>query len=333
MHAVPTPATISRLATDTVATQLWVGNRHGWYCDPGSQLDFCGFGLRCVNAWTGTPGPTHICCGPREIGCRGNCRRECPMGTRLTSACMCCAGCRGLGQIQDPTTCDCDCPDDTILCDNECVDPLTDNRHCGRCNNPCIFQPFEKCCAGKCRELGTVTDCRDCDDRLPAGFCCGPGEQTSGWPPQPTPLGTDADCRDCGDACTGGQVCVPGAGGVFQCECPSTREPCTTEPGLKCCPAGLRCCAWGCESPAGILCGTTGAACSGQPGWAQWRASHLTTPVRNCATGACDPSLEVVSLGPGLGSGCCPPSFTRVVNGLCKCPPDRPRIVNGVCSA
>jgi hypothetical protein len=230
------------------------------------------------------------------------------MGTRLTSACMCCAGCRGLGQTQDPATCDCDCPDDTILCDNECVDPLTDNRHCGRCNNPCRYQ-FEKCCSGHCRELGTVTDCRDCDDRVPAGFGCCYFE--------PTPLGTDANCHHCGDACIGGQVCVRGAGGVSQCQCPSPREPCTTEPDLKCCPVGLRCCAWGCESPAAIFCGSNGVACSTQPAWVQWRATHPTTPALNCAAGGCDPSLVSLPGGP-TGVGCCPPGSTRLdANGDC----------------
>jgi hypothetical protein len=321
VRAVPTVATVNRIVVGTVVDRPHVvPSPRGSYCSPGSQIDFCAPGLRCVPDWNGTEDATGLCCGFLEVGCKGECRRACPQGTRLTSECECCAGCRGLGQVQDPKTCACTCPPDKpLLCDNECVDPLTDNNHCGDCPTACV-PPFSKCCNGKCRPLGNKTDCRDCDDPVPAGWdCCHD---------QPTPLATNANCSQCDDACNGGQVCVPGIGlGPAQCQCPSNRWPCTTQPGLRCCPPGTRCCGWGCATQTQIFCGTNGVGCGTDPGWSRWRTRYPNTPVLNCATGACDPTLVILPdpSSPG-GVLCCPPGARQVFGNQCCT-----AIVNGQC--
>lgn len=310
MHALPTPVAVAEQRRALKWSDVFSGLGRGVICDRNAELNTCPAELTCVGDHGDYLGSTGICCGPFEVGCQGDCHRQCPMGTNMTSECTCCPGCRVKGSVQNPTTCFCYCPAGTIPCDNECIDPLTDDMHCGNCITACV-PPFSKCCHGQCREMGTPTDCRGCDDAVRPGFGCCDGA--------PTRLGTNAHCSSCSDPCTGGEVCVPGIGlAPAACQCPSNRWPCTTQPGLKCCPAGLKCCGWGCVPPQAVLCGLNGVGCpppaapgATPTGWQKWRLDHPMTPLLDCATGNCDPSLKKLD-NPAGGTGCCPPGFTSI---------------------
>jgi hypothetical protein len=101
-----------------------------------------------------------------------------------------------------------------ILCEGQCIDPLTDNNHCGGCPGvSCDTQAGEMCCEGACIEPQLNREhCGGCP-----GTNCGAG-----------------DC--CNGQCL--TPCLPGAVRDENCNCVClTGVPCTTE----CCPADYFC--------------------------------------------------------------------------------------------
>ncbi len=182
------------------------------------------------------------CCDPGESCLDGECRIECPGGKPPCGDECCDAGERCCDAangpcvpFQDPGTCcpgeeacgETCCPPDVpctaegccfqnpthLACDGHCVNPQTDNRHCGACGNHCgrcgtcvngacvsLCEEGSACCAGVC---------------CPTGRCCGRGTHS------------ESCCRqDEGLCCTGGTA--PG----FETTC------CFTEPNLHFCKVG-----------------------------------------------------------------------------------------------
>jgi outer membrane protein assembly factor BamB len=82
------------------------------------------------------------------------------------------------------------CPPDALECAGACVDPLTDQGHCGGCDAPC--QPGERC------ELGTCVLTCDPDQTLCRGACV----DTTVDP---------AHCGGCDSACDPGLSCQDSA--------------------------------------------------------------------------------------------------------------------------
>ena len=75
------------------------------------------------------------------------------------------------------------CDDGLLFCDGECVDPSTNNNHCGRCGN-------------QCDNLWTIGPCEN--GTCPPNYMCG-GDRT--------------DYRDCNEVCEAlGTSCVDGIG-------------------------------------------------------------------------------------------------------------------------
>jgi hypothetical protein len=115
------------------------------------------------------------------------------------------------------------CPPGYANCDNVCVDPDTDRRHCGGCDNACL--PGQLCEDGECELscqagltacLGICVDtdtdrrfCGDCDVSCGAGEICEDGECVVTCQPPLVDCGgacTNIDydpqnCGDCGDVC------------------------------------------------------------------------------------------------------------------------------------
>ncbi len=83
-----------------------------------------------------------------------------------------------------------ECDERHLLCDGDCIDPMTDEFNCGECGNVC---PMEALCEWgecECQPTGTVLCEDECID-----------------------LGSDENCSACGDACDGtiGESCIGGA--------------------------------------------------------------------------------------------------------------------------
>ncbi len=122
------------------------------------------------------------------------------------------------------------------LCDGRCVNPYTDNAHCGRCGVAC--------------GAGTECDLGECVPACPAGSTRCDGLCTV--------VTVDRfHCGACGHACAAGEVCSAGV-------CAASTEP----PVVTSCPAGLTLCGAGCANTRTDLdhCGACGRACG--PGFA-----------------------------------------------------------------
>lgn len=49
------------------------------------------------------------------------------------------------------------CPQDNVVCNNRCVNPLTDINHCGKCDNPCDVDE-ELCVQGSCKSKISIRE-------------------------------------------------------------------------------------------------------------------------------------------------------------------------------
>ena len=135
----------------------------------------------------------------------------------------------------------CVCPPSSTLCDNTCVDLLTDGKHCGACGNICeggktCTQADCQCpmstldCGGKCVDTTSDTaHCGACGNICSTGQLCNKGSCEAQCPKEQTRCGDgcfDAQtstqhCGACDNACTPGQECVQG-----KCQCAIGRVLC-----------------------------------------------------------------------------------------------------------
>ncbi|MDO9323763.1 MAG: zinc-ribbon domain-containing protein [Methanoregula sp.] len=91
------------------------------------------------------------------------------------------------------------CSSDTLSCNNSCIDPRTDNYHCGNCNNSCSVGKF--CLNGNCAVTCSAeqTSCPDGCFNL---------------------LTNPKHCGSCGNSCPNGLICTRG-----RCDSPATPMP------------------------------------------------------------------------------------------------------------
>lgn len=83
-------------------------------------------------------------------------------------------------------------------------------------------------CSGKCKSLGTNTDCSECGDICPEGGGCNSGACQCDYGEMDcdgvcTEIYTELNCLGCGDACPEGGTCYSPDSG---CECPSDEANC-----------------------------------------------------------------------------------------------------------
>jgi hypothetical protein len=137
------------------------------------------------------------------------------------------------------------CERTELCCDDRCVDPGADVRHCGRCDQACGAE--ERCAGGECR-CGAQPGCSD-------GQRCCDGVTCADVKDDP------ANCGTCGTKCRQGETCAAGV-----CRCGDA-------PGAAACMSGERCCGTGgecvlptdtcpCGPPAkGLFCSPTQTCC------------------------------------------------------------------------
>lgn len=116
-------------------------------CEGGACVDLCQ--------------PNEVCvCG--MFGCECQCDSEKFCGY---SGSLCCGVCERCDGSQCVPICD-----EGACCNDQCVDPLTDNQNCGYCGHAC--PPGSTCKDGSCECEATCT--RDCCDGecCPEGTCC-----------------------------------------------------------------------------------------------------------------------------------------------------------------
>ena len=112
------------------------------------------------------------------------------------------------------------CPSGSQLCDNQCVDYLTDDNHCGQCHNACGIHA--DCINGSCTCIEDYADCdgdqsTGCEvdislDRNNCGACnnvCSADEECC------YKLCYDLNtsmihCGKCGNSCSRNESCVAG---------------------------------------------------------------------------------------------------------------------------
>lgn len=133
----------------------------------------------------------------------------------------------------------CVCPEAESVCDDVCVDTLTDPLNCGGCGTECTggqvcrsgrcaCSEGQDICGDTCVDLNTSFDhCGECDAGCVVGQACSlgscecpEGEEVCGESCVDT-QSSDDHCGVCDNACTGGQQCDVGA-----CECPTGQELC-----------------------------------------------------------------------------------------------------------
>jgi hypothetical protein len=133
------------------------------------------------------------------------------------------------------------CSAGRLACGATCVDQLTNQNHCGACNNACAdgricssgacvcLQGFSSC-GNECANLQTdAQHCGSCDVACGGGRVCQTGACVC--PPTLSLCGDQcadlqkdaAHCGACGTTCQGGQTCAAG-----QCVCPPGQELCGT---------------------------------------------------------------------------------------------------------
>jgi hypothetical protein len=159
----------------------------------------------------------------------------------------------------------CDCPQGSILCGGECVNPDIDPDNCGSCNNQCadaqlcgsgdcLCQPGLLECSGECiNPDGDPDNCGGCnspcgnDQVCVDGQCendCGDLQQCGN---NCSDLDSDPlNCGECGETCGNDQVCVEG-----NCEDADFAPNCNSCPCNQC-QDGERCCDLGGQF--GIAC-------------------------------------------------------------------------------
>lgn len=127
------------------------------------------------------------------------------------------------------------CPEGQVMCGNECVNWLTNDDHCGQCDNACGLHANcvnGQCscvagysdCSGQCVNLNfDAANCGSCGHACAAGQACVNGSCASGCPQGQEMCGTtcvdvnsnEAHCGDCNNACRNDQVCTNGSCACF----------------------------------------------------------------------------------------------------------------------
>lgn len=141
----------------------------------------------------------------------------------------------------------------TIICGGTPIDPRTDRRHCGQCNNQCD-EDYGGCVDGACLCPGAAVPCgRDnscTDTRFDSDHCgtcgnsCGPGGICANGACQCRPelsacngrcVDLDSDPRNCGSCGNGcnGKVCLDGEC-LERNICPVTTVSCNEPGGTAC---------------------------------------------------------------------------------------------------
>jgi hypothetical protein len=111
------------------------------------------------------------------------------------------------------TDLDTTCPTGETVCDDACVDTMSDSAHCGECNNACrIEHAIPACVEGNCVLDSCEDGFRDCDAD-PANGC----EIDTGL--------DEKNCGDCGNECAPGEICS--GDGVCTLVCPPNQVACS----------------------------------------------------------------------------------------------------------
>lgn len=205
---------------------------NGGCVDPKSNKEFCGASLDCAGGNAGTvceanqvcdAGVCTLSCGADEVKCNGECINP-KIDKRFCGASLDCAG-ANVGQVCADNqvcaggSCELECNAGTIECNNECINPLTDNRFCGA----------KDACTGD-EQNGEV---------CPAGSICSNGECEVQC--QPGLVECEGSCIDpktdnnfCGadNSCGGATKCDPGKScvdGACKMECPAGKIECNDQ--------------------------------------------------------------------------------------------------------
>jgi hypothetical protein len=142
------------------------------------------------------------CCSRRCIkNPQGNGRIcGCPTGKTLCPAGNQCVTCTNTGEVVNLTTCKCECPADTELCNNACVSKV-----CGA--NESFNTTTCQCEAVGCTAGSSVTPCGMCTHGRNPFIGCGCYERADGTGTFCLNFGCSSCIRSC-DRCPSGSVCV-----------------------------------------------------------------------------------------------------------------------------
>lgn len=251
----------------------------------------------------------------------GGCGLTCPVGSTCSvGSCRASDGSivAAISTIPPET-----CPVGQVVCGGACVDPTSNDAHCGVCNNACVAgnvcdqsacrpigaacPPGRTLCGDVCADLTTSsTHCGQCDNGCGAGTCtlgtcsCAAGESLCGSACVNVSIDPE-NCGSCGVPCATGQACTLGS-----CACPAAQVLCDgacadlqsdAEHCGTCttaCAPGQSCTLGMCQCPAGLdLCAEG--------------CVDLQTSVSDCGSCgmACSGGMECV------GGGCqCPAGET-----------------------
>jgi hypothetical protein len=125
------------------------------------------------------------------------------------------------------------CEDDLLACEQTCIDPAKNLRHCGGCDQACLMTQVcleaacvldcakdESSCGSTCVDLNDdIDNCGECDNHCLDGHFCVTGQCLGTCPPDlPTPCGTTcADlssdkkhCGACNTPCGLSEACIDG---------------------------------------------------------------------------------------------------------------------------
>jgi Stigma-specific protein, Stig1 len=242
-------------------------------------------GLTCTNGVctaTCAPGYKHCSSNPADV-CETD-LSEAPHCGDCNTACDADSGTPVCAATADSFACTSGCPAETTLCSGSCANLMTDDGHCGTCDNACTNGMT--CQSGTCACPAPLTNC--------GGSC----------------YETDGDPTHCGTSCA---VCpVPPNGGTATCSQGSCGGTCAA--GYSACTTGTQCQyntntdATHC-GPACTAC-TGGMICSGG-------ACSCPAADTNCSGTCVNPLTNANNCG-GCGN-VCPDTAPLCKGGACQC--------------
>jgi len=271
-------------------TAAGAGNSAGAHC-PSGQV--CSGGLCALSCQAGLLSCEGTCTDPStsrdHCGATGSCTAS---GNGNSAGQRCAAG-----QLCVDGNCVVSCPGDSVACGGTCVDPSTDNAHCGA--------------AGNCTATGSGNS---------AGTVCAAGQMCSGGV---CALSCQAGLIDCGGTCTDpatsrthcgatGTCANAGAGNSAGAVC-AAGSLCQAGVCTLSCAAPQQSCSGSCVdfSTSAASCGACGQACSN---------NHIAQPTCAAAvcSGACDAGYADCD-GDKLTNGCESDPVTDAANcGACS---------------
>ncbi|MEW5852118.1 MAG: hypothetical protein AB2A00_25240 [Myxococcota bacterium] len=286
----------------------------GRCADPLTDNQFCGASGACTGDEGGEAcGVDHLCnngvcelhCELPRIACNGGCVD--PLSDeRYCGATSDCTGENG-GEV---CTEDHECVDggcvlvcevNEVGCNDQCVDPLTNEQHCGAQLDCTGENGGEACPPTQVCQQGTCADCTG--GLVPCGGNCVDPQDDEQF------CGASLDCvgNNAGVACTGQQVCVDGAcvldcgAGLVPCgdqcidpladeeHCGASSNCLGGNAGVVCtvttntCSNGVCTCNGADACTGALLCGSTGCAC---PDGQRLCGADACIPVSNCCVDA-----------------------------------------------